>query len=453
MTSTVTLRLVEGRLDRTEYVYDERTTCVLGRADECVPRLPDDDFHRTISRHHCLLDINPPDARIRDFGSLNGTYVNGRKIGQRKANQSPEEAAALRFPEHDLADGDEIRLGKTVFRVAITVPAVVATLSLPRCKKCDREVGSELGTRVGQYVCAACRSEPGAVAELLVSLAHDGRRELAPIAGYTMLRELGRGGMGAVYLARHEKTGQEVALKVMLPKVAASTTARERFFREVELTRTLEHPNIARQYDAGFAEGTFYFTIEYCAGGSLDQLLRRRGGRLEPAEAVRLATQALAGLAHAHRVGVVHRDLSPHNILLTETDGAPVAKVGDFGLAKAFDNAGLSGLTRTGATAGKPWYVPRQQVINFRDVTPAVDVWALAACLYHSLTGSYPRDFPRDRDPWQNILQTDPVPIRRRAPQVPRALASVIDEALREDPNAPFQTAGELRQALLVHSF
>jgi serine/threonine protein kinase len=149
----------------------------------------------------------------------------------------------------------------------------------------------------------------------------------------------------------------------------------------------------------------------------------------------------------------VHRDLSPQNILLDESDGAPVAKVGDFGLAKAFDNAGLSGLTRTGATAGKPWFLPRQQVINFRDVTPAVDVWALAACLYHSLTGAYPRDFPRDKDPWQNILQTDPVPIRRREPRVPRALASVIDEALREDPNAPFQTAGELRQALLVHSF
>ncbi len=457
MTVTVTLRLVKGRLDRTEYVFDERTTCVLGRATECSPRLPDDDYHRTVSRHHCLLDINPPDARIRDFGSRNGTYVNGEKIGQREAHQTPEEGAARSFSEHDLVDGDEIRLGDTVFRVGITVPTHHPTLMLARCVKCDREVGSELGGRSGQYVCTECRSEPGAVAEFLVSRARSGHRELAPIAGYTLLRQLGRGGMGAVYLARNEDGGNEVALKVMLPKVAASTAARARFLREVELTRNLRHPNIAALHDANFAEGAFYFTTEYCAGGSLDQLLERRGGRLEPAEAVRLATQALAGLAYAHEEGVVHRDLSPHNILLGHTDGSPegtyVAKVGDFGLAKAFDQAGLSGLTRTGATAGKPWYLPRQQVINFRNVTPAVDVWALAACLYHALTGTYPRDFPSDRDPWQNILQADPVPIRRRVPSVPRALASVIDDALREDPNAPFQAASELRRALLVHSF
>ncbi|GAA4560849.1 protein kinase domain-containing protein [Planotetraspora kaengkrachanensis] len=452
MTATVTLRLVKGRLDRTEYVFDERTTCVLGRADDCAPRLPSDDHHRTVSRHHCLLDINPPDIRIRDFGSLNGTFVNGEKIGQREAHQTPAEGAATSFPEHDLTDGDEIRLGETVFRVAIRLPTAQRTLSLARCAKCDREVGSELGGRSGEYVCASCQAEPGAMAELLVGLARSGNPDLAAIAGYTLLRELGRGGMGMVHLARHEHTGQEVALKVMLPRVAASPTARARFLREVELTRALRHPNIAALYDAGFANGTFYFTTEYCAGGSLDKLLARRGGRLETADAVRLACQVLDGLAHAHSRNVVHRDLSPHNILLDTTGGSLVAKVGDFGLAKAFDQAGLSGLTRTGATAGKPWYMPRQQVINFRDVTPAVDVWALAACLYHALTGEHPRNFPRGKDPWQVILQAEPVPIRRRRPDVPAPLAEVVDEALREKPKSAFQTADELRRALLACS-
>jgi len=450
MTATVTLRLVKGRLDRTEYVFDERTTCVLGRAKDCAPRLPSDEYHRTVSRHHCLLDINPPDARVRDFGSLNGTFVNGEKIGQRAAHQTPAEAAAMSFPEHDLKDGGEIRLGKTVSRVEIRLPAGQRTLSLARCAKCDQEVGSELGGRSGEYVCAACQADPGAMAKLLVDLARSGNRELDPIVGYTLLRELGRGGMGAVYLARDEHTGREVALKVMLPRVAASPTARARFFREVTLAKALRHPNIAALYDAGFATGTFYFTTEYCAGGSLDQLLARRGGRLDAAEAVRLACQVLAGLAHAHGEHVVHRDLTPHNILLGEIDGSPMAKVGDFGLAKAFDQAGLSGLTRTGATAGKPWFLPRQQVINFRNVTPAVDVWSLAACLYHALTGAYPRDFPRDKDPWQVILQAEPVPIRRRERSVPAPLAEVIDEALREDPDGAFHTAGELRGVLLA---
>src|ERR1700754_2133023 len=133
MTATVTLRLIRGRLDRTEYVFDERTTCIIGRASGCAPRLPSDEYHRTVSRHHCLLDVNPPDARIRDFGSLNGTFVNGKKIGQREPHQTPEEGAALPFPEHDLADGDEIRLGETVFRVDIRLPPKLRTLTLDRC--------------------------------------------------------------------------------------------------------------------------------------------------------------------------------------------------------------------------------------------------------------------------------------------------------------------------------
>jgi serine/threonine protein kinase len=96
--------------------------------------------------------------------------------------------------------------------------------------------------------------------------------------------------------------------------------------------------------------------------------------------------------------------------------------------------------------------MPRRQVINFRDVTPAVDVWALAACLYHALTGEHPRDFPRGKDPWQVILQAEPVPIRRRRPDVPAPLAEVVDEALREGPESAFRTAGELRRALLAFS-
>jgi eukaryotic-like serine/threonine-protein kinase len=125
--AAVTLTVVTGE-DRRRYVFDERTTCVLGRAADCDPRLPDDERHRKVSRHHCLIDINPPDARIRDFGSLNGTYLNEERIGQRQPGQTPTEAAGLSYPEHDLADGDEIRLGDTVLRVTITGER---TLTLP----------------------------------------------------------------------------------------------------------------------------------------------------------------------------------------------------------------------------------------------------------------------------------------------------------------------------------
>jgi serine/threonine protein kinase len=409
--AAVTLTVVTGE-DRSRYVFDERTTCIVGRAADCDPRLPDDDRHRKVSRHHCLVDINPPDARVRDFGSLNGTYVNGEKIGQRQPGQSPSEAAEQSYPERDLADGDEIRLGDTVLRVTITGER---TLTVP--------ADAGLGAATGR------------------------------IAGYALIKELGRGGMGAVYLARGAGSNEQVALKLMLPKVATSDSARARFLREISITRTLRHPNIVSLYEAGSTEGSFYFTSEYCAGGSMDGLLK--GGGLPRREAVDIIVQALAGLAHAHGQGVVHRDLSPHNILLQPGEGAGgggsglVAKVSDFGLAKSFDQAGFSGLTRTGSTAGKPWYVPRQQVINFKDASPSGDVWAMAACLYEALTGSSPRSFPPGKDPWQVVLQQPAVPVRDRDPSVPKELADVIDTALRERPAIGFQTAAEFRDALL----
>lgn len=459
--ATVTLTVLRGRTERSEYVFDERSTCLIGRGQDCEPRLPNDDTHKSVSRNHCLLDINPPDVRVRDLGSRNGTFVNGVKIGQREAHHTPEQGRALGFQERDLGDGDELRLGKAVaFRIEVHVPpaedpATVATLIPPGCSKCGREITHEIGTRLGEYVCADCRTEPDAVLRLLIDLAQDGdRAELAPIAQYTLLRELGRGGMGAVYLARHQRTGHEVALKLMLPKVAANPNSRKRFLREVELTRVLRHSNIATLYEDGFADGAFFFTSEYCAGGSLDRLLEHRGGRLGVDEAVRYALDVAAGLEYAHGQGVVHRDLSPSNVLLANgpwTSGGGsagfTAKVGDFGLAKAFDQAGLSGLTRTGTTAGKPWYMPRQQVVNFRNVPFAVDVWALAACLYKCLTGAYVRDFGA-QDHWHVILHSAPVPIRQREPSVPEPLAQVIDHALQEQPAIGFATAREFADAL-----
>ncbi|WP_435972844.1 protein kinase domain-containing protein [Streptomyces sp. Qhu_M48] len=439
--ATVKLTLVKGRLDPAEYVYDERTTCVLGRSSDCSPQLPNDEHHRTVSRHHCLIDINPPDIRIRDFGSLNGTYVNGEKIGQRRQGLTPAEAAGDSYPEHDLSDGDEIRIGETVLRVGVT--SRQSTRVLGTCAKCGREVGDP--GRDGEVLCAVCQSEPAAVLELLLDQAKGGRVDLKAIHGYRVMRELGRGGMGAVYLARHESTGAEVALKVMLPKVAANATARARFLREVGLTRAMRHPHVVALHDAGFANGTFYLTTDFCTSGSLDRLLVRRGGRLPADEAVPLALQALRGLEHAHDRGVIHRDLTPSNILL---DGTMTAKIADFGIGKAFDQAGLSGLTRTGATAGKPMFMPRQQVINFRKAPPAVDVWALAACLYQMLTGKTPREFPPTKDPWQVVLQEPAIPIRRREPGIPAPLADVIDQALRERPEIGFRSATDFRVAL-----
>jgi serine/threonine protein kinase len=281
--------------------------------------------------------------------------------------------------------------------------------------------------------------------------------------GYVIERTLGQGGMGAVHLVRDEPEGRRRALKVILPRLAADERARKLFLREMTNCRALDHPKVVRTYDSGYAEGVFYLIMEYCDGGSLDRLLPK-GRVLSVEESLPIIRDVLAGLEYAHQaiipntapeesgggqsVGLVHRDLKPQNIFLATDGGSRVAKVGDFGLAKAFDLAGLSGITKSGEAAGTPEFMPRPQVLNYKYVRPEVDVWAGAATLYVMLSGHTPRDFPPGTDRWQRVLDTAPVPILKRGVALPAKLVRVIDEALIDRPEITFKSAGEFRTAL-----
>jgi serine/threonine-protein kinase len=492
MPATVKLIITRGPLDGQEFVFTDRTTCILGRADDCSPSLPDDAHHRTISRHHCLLDLNPPDIRIRDFGSLNGTFVNGTRIGRREPGMTPEQGAQMKFPERDLNDGDQIELGDTLFRVRIFVPARCAGCSaeiaenqkqsaeqspgvyrcalcrdkaratpspapLPDqrvCAHCGQDVATEIGpNRQGEFVCAGCRSEPARIVQDFLVQPSVMNEDLLAIQEYRIERPLGQGGMGAVFLARHTHTGEQVALKVMLPQVAAAERSKELFLREAENTKALRHSNVVRLLRSGCSQGTFFLTLEYCDGGSVVDLMKHNGGSLPLEDALAITRQVLDGLEYAHNVfgpgdGIIHRDLKPANILLCGSGRDRIAKVADYGLGKAFDLAGLSGQTSTGSQAGTPSFQPRQQVIDFKYAKPEVDVWAAAASLYFMLTCAPPRDFPEGKDPWLVLLQTSAVPILRRNASLPPRLAKVIDEALIDKPRLTFKSATELKQTL-----
>jgi serine/threonine-protein kinase len=496
----VIFTVLEGPLQGRTFEFSERTACVVGRADDCALRFPDDEEHSGLSRHHCLLDINPPDVRVRDLGSVNGTYVNGDKIGQWDGGR-PQGEDRLPSPERELVDGDEIRLGDVRLRVGIrvasrcvacgrTVPETVEERAVDRedarrCRQCrtteppatvgdapqphpDRTCaacGGRLGADrtvqpLAEELCAACKGDPERVMQQLLQVAEDGTRHLYLFGGYTVQRRLGQGGMGAVYLAQDHQTEELCALKVMLPQAAGSETAKARFLREMSTIEMLRHPHLVRLHDHGCWNGIYFFVMDYCDGGDVAGLVHRRGGRLPDYQALGITLQVLDGLEHAHQAdvraydaagrplavrGLVHRDLSPRNIFLH----GGMAKVGDFGLAKAFDAAGLSGLTRTGTSAGSPSYVSRQQVLDFKWAQPEVDVWAAAACLYYMLTGFAPRDFPPHVDRWRVVLENPAVPIRRRNPEVPERLAKAIDHALTEHPRIGFSTVGEFRQALM----
>ena len=416
MAACVTLKVTAGPLAGRVFSYDRHDTFLFGRSPDCHAELAANDT--TASRHHFLLEVNPPRARLRDLGSLNGTHVNGQKHGGRSRQESPEEAAGRRLPEVDLRDGDQIRVGATVFEVAIEGHRSTAPADVPE------DGGSGLESLLGV--------RPAATVE---------------VPGYAVGKMIGRGGMGAVYLAKREEDGSTVALKVMLAQSDVDDAARENFQREIEVTRSLRHPRIVSLIDHGSAESTFYFVMEYCAGGSVADLQRRHAGGLPLTLSVRIALEALEGLAHAHERGFVHRDLKPENLLLADDAGGG-AKVTDFGLAKSFQQAGLSGMTATGAVAGTLYFMPREQLTQFRLLKPVSDVWSMGATLYHMLTGAYPREFRPGEDPLPVILRGGVVPIRARDPRLPERVAAVVDRSVVDAVPERYQTAGEFRAAL-----
>jgi pSer/pThr/pTyr-binding forkhead associated (FHA) protein len=431
MSAKIILTVTEGKLQGQKFIFDSRTSCIIGRAADCYPQIPNDEYHSTISRYHCLLDINPPDIRIRDLGSLHGTYVNEKLIGQRPIEKTFPEKNQPNYREYDLQDGDRIKLSHTIFQVTIE-----QTKKLPSTKDINQNPVNKFN-----------------LVEIIKGLfrrANTGEKNLSGMRGYDIVSKLGEGGFSEVFLARHQASSKLVALKVMLPKVAVNDRLREMFLREIKNTKKLNHPHVIKLWDYCFAEDMFFFVLEYCHGGTVLDLIKLRGGKLEIKEAVPIILQVLDALDYAHsKQGLVHRDIKPANIFLTVTaSGENIAKLGDYGLAKAFDLAGLSGQTMTGTQAGTPLFMPRQQVLNFKYVKPEVDVWATAATFYYMLTGTYPRDFS-NTDPFLAILQTQPIPIRKREPSIPKSLAELIDLALIDNPKIHFKNALAFKNALL----
>ena len=188
--------------------------------------------------------------------------------------------------------------------------------------------------------------------------------------------------------------------------------------------------------------------MEWCEGGGVDRLMAQHSGKLPLQWAKPIILQSLEALAHAHSKGFVHRDLKPSNILLAFARNNVVAKLSDFGLAKSFEAAGLSGLTITGNYAGTPYFIPREQITNFKYVKPVSDVWSMGATIYNMLTGTFPYPFTNERDPIDVILNDDVVPIRKRDKSVPTALADVLDKALAKNIRDRYLTAAEMSEAL-----
>jgi serine/threonine protein kinase/tetratricopeptide (TPR) repeat protein len=265
---------------------------------------------------------------------------------------------------------------------------------------------------------------------------------LPTIAGYEVVAVLGRGGFGVVYKAIQVKVKRLVALKMILGGAHASSSDLARFRAEAEAVGNLQHPNIVQIFEVGEQDGHSFFSLEYIAGGSLEQKLQR--AQTAPRQAAHLVEVLARAIDYAHSNGIIHRDLKPANVLLT-TDGTP--KITDFGLAKRLDTE--QGFTRTGAAVGTPAYMaPEQAMGQTKTLGPAVDIYALGAILYQLLTGRVPFTGDNPVDVMIRVATEEPVPPSRLLSKVPRDLETICLKCLEKEPHRRYRTAQALAEDL-----
>ncbi len=431
----VTLRVIAGPQTGRIFTFDQHETFMIGRSEDSQFCLPHDRF---FSRHHCLLEIAPPQCFLRDLGSTNGTFVNGLKV----------ETAHLK-------NGDRIQGGETVLEVEVSTheanqqftsqsrpknPDTVPSLITIQCLNCGLPSKAEVSRPDAKltFLCDDCR-------EVL-------KKNPQPIPNYQMIRILGQGGMGSVMLARSVMDGRPVAIKTLLPEVAVSEQSLKRFMREIEVAASLRHPHIVSYIEHGTHNGIVYLVTEYVGGMDASKLSKARGGKLDYREVVKIIEQTLAALDFAHSLGFVHRDIKEQNILVDGTYPNYNAKLTDFGLAKSFKQTGMSGVTMVGDVAGTIAYMPPEQVRDFKEVKPPSDIYAIGMTAYSLITGAHALDLsPRAgiSETVKAIFEKPIVPINKRLPEVPLRVAAVIETAIAKEVELRWRTAGEMREALL----
>jgi formylglycine-generating enzyme required for sulfatase activity/tRNA A-37 threonylcarbamoyl transferase component Bud32 len=277
------------------------------------------------------------------------------------------------------------------------------------------------------------------------------------VPGYEVVGELGRGGMGVVYKARHRRLNRVVALKMVLSGGHASAEERVRFLAEAEVIAAVKHPGIVQVFDFGTHDGLPFFSLEFCEGGSLAGKLAE--SPLPAREAAGLLEHVARAVQAAHDKGIVHRDLKPANVLLAAGQALQpggrrvrhsgltyIPKVTDFGLAKRVDSG--AGMTATGSVMGTPSYMAPEQAQGKKEVGPSADVYSLGAILYDCLTGRPPFKAATVYDTLRQVVSDEPVSPRQLNPRVPADLETITLKCLQKDSGTRYGSAADLADDL-----
>ena len=491
----VKLEVIKGPKQGTVFVLNEPTTVLAGRSREARFRFSEDDPY--ISRRHFLLEVNPPKVYFKDLDVTNPSKVND-----------------LYVEEAELADGDIIEVGYTHLKVSLKIDLKVEAI---HCKECGKPFEIYDDASPAQ-ICANCLQDlqeeqqrqesikikgpliiqcqcgkdltkransDGRARELMGKVTYSCEKCVSKIRDdksqkideYEVIKMLGKGGMGQVYLAYHRPTARLVALKEMniFNKQLAA-----RFAREIRIMKRVAHENVLCFIDSGQEKksGKPYLAMEYASKGCLDDLLNGNGS-LQARFAVQLIIQSLGGLEYVHNAGIVHRDIKPENILLKGNGRETlVPKIADFGLAREFSKAGGSLLTKLGTALGTILYMPPEQIKDAHSVRETADLYSIGVTLYYLLTSKYPFNFPTPLDilkflnehkhrvkspdeafrmmmevqklktPHLIVLSEEPIPIKKRVPRISSELAQIVDKAIKKDINQRFQTATEFKREL-----
>ena len=416
--------------------FEEPAEMTIGRCASCDYVL---DFDPMVSRMHAVVLIDPPSVRIKDLNSTNGLTINGEVYGA-LSNQKIIQPLELR-------DGDEVRIGATVIRVNL----VDDSAPTARVGQSDTlAVGTEQG-RINSSFVEAESAPVGQAAQSPEETVTNLASVPPSVPGYSIVRPLGEGHMGNVYLAVANNGGKTVALKIISPAITFSKKMLDDFRREAAMASRVQHPNIAQLFGTGeIGNGGVFMAMEYVNGENLTSYLQRCPNRRIPLHnAYNLMLQLANALCHVHRQGFVHMDLKPGSVMLYDDNGRLRAKITDMGYAHLMDDTGIAprGFAGSG-DLDRLSYLPPEEVNQVGEAKTTADVFSLSAMFYEMLTGRVPYNFTPGGNNKGVVADADMMSIEEAMPGLPEPLVVIIERGLSTDPEARYQNCCDLLEAL-----